>query len=90
MKIKKFNESSNLEPVNISKIDPYGEEDWEDKNKVDYSQSPGICYNCGSQNLDYDDTEIFDNAIGYKYTCNDCNSNGMEVYDLVFVVNEKD
>ena len=87
MKLKKFNESSDLEPIDRSKIDPYNEEDWEDKKK-DYSDSPGVCYNCGSDNLDYGDTEFFDNSIGYEYTCNVCNSDGMEVYDLTFVVNE--
>ena len=40
MKLKKFNESSDLEPIDRSKIDPYNEEDWEDKKK-DYSERKG-------------------------------------------------
>lgn len=87
MKLKKFNESDDPEPIDKTKIDPWGEEDWDDK-KITYSETPGCCYNCGSNNINYDSTEYYDNSIGYEYTCNDCNSSGVEVYDLTFVVNE--
>lgn len=82
--------------VKLDNNDPYNEEKWGDDDDLDiqsgknkYSHLPGVCYNCGSDNLDYGQTEFFDNSIGYEYTCYDCKSIGMEVYDLVFVINEE-
>lgn len=79
MKIRKFNENIH------SDLDPFKEEIWDNSN---YSEMAGICYNCGSENIDYYYTEFYDEQIAYEYFCNDCKKQGQEVYNLVFEVNE--
>ena len=46
---------------------------------------PGKCPKCGSENLDYSDSDILDNGIDYNFTCNECGFSGKECYDLKFV-----
>lgn len=42
----------------------------------------GECIDCKSTNITYLDTEITDNQLGYEYHCDDCDSNGIEWYEL--------
>lgn len=88
--MKKF---ENFKEDLIDKIDnpqdPYNEENWDEEIK-DYTQSPGQCYNCGSQNISYGETETYDESVGYKYHCEECDSDGEELYSLHFIVNEAD
>ena len=44
----------------------------------------GICPKCQSDNLNYFNSETTDNGMYYPYTCNDCEFEGQEHYDLVF------
>lgn len=70
----------------FNELDPYGEENWNDEN---IPNRPGICVNCGSDNIDYQDTEHYDNQVIYEYFCEDCNTTGQEVYNEIFVTNER-
>jgi len=45
----------------------------------------GKCPVCGCTSLDYGDTEFADEQIGYKWTCQACNSCGIEWYQMTFV-----
>lgn len=94
MKIKKFNEQLDTpeqgpEPVDRSKIDPYGEENWND-NPNKYSDEPGVCVHCGSEQLDWRDQNMYGgDTMIYEYTCLDCDQDGQEVYSIEFVRNER-
>jgi len=68
------------------KIDLYGEENW---NEEDIPNEAGICNWCGSNNIEYGDIEHYDNQVCYEYSCNDCDRDGQEVYNEIFVTNEK-
>lgn len=83
MKIKKFNEN-----IDHKDIDPYGEENWGEEEKI-IPNAPGVCHNCGSRNLDYGCSEVFDNQIAYEYDCDDCHFCGYEIYNLVFAGHEE-
>ncbi len=93
MKIKKFNEQLDTpeqgpEPVDRSKIDPYGEENWSD-NPNKYSDRQGVCANCGSENIDWGDQDIFADEMHYEYYCLDCEERGEEIYSIEFLVNQR-
>ena len=44
----------------------------------------GQCPVCNSDNLDYMDSEFYDNDRVYFYICGDCEFEGQEVYAEVF------
>lgn len=51
--------------------------------KSKYSE-PGRCPECGSDNLDWHDSETYDNSMGYRFTCGDCEHEDEEIYNLEF------
>lgn len=86
MKLKRFNEQLDNEHKDI---DPYGEEKWgkDDVPEDRFRNSSGICFNCGSHNIMYCDSELYDTQMEYEYTCQDCEQDGVEVYELNFLMN---
>jgi len=46
--------------------------------------SQGICPKCGSDNLEYGPVEPEDESIYYPYTCQNCDFDGNEYYDVNF------
>jgi DNA-directed RNA polymerase subunit M/transcription elongation factor TFIIS len=44
----------------------------------------GICPKCGSEDLCYGDTELEGESMGYKFTCNDCENDFIEWYNLEY------
>jgi hypothetical protein len=55
------------------------------KRKLDYTQGPGACPNCGSEDLEYDGSKTYDNSIGYPFTCNNCEWEDEEYCNIEFV-----
>lgn len=49
---------------------------------------PGICRVCGSNDIDYGDMDIDGDSVAYDWTCEECNSDGIEYYSLTFVSND--
>lgn len=49
------------------------------------SNNIGKCVNCNSINIDYENCEMVDDMISYEYSCNDCESNGKEWYEITYV-----
>jgi len=47
-------------------------------------QKQGYCPQCGSNNLDYGDTKLEGESLGYKFACNECDYEGVEWYDLKY------
>jgi len=48
-------------------------------------QQQGRCPKCGGEDLDYGSTRIEAEAgLGYEFTCNDCETQGVEWYDLKY------
>ena len=45
----------------------------------------GKCPKCESENLEWGNTEIDGQSLGYEFECNDCGCQGTEWYDLVYV-----
>lgn len=45
----------------------------------------GYCPNCGKNNLNYSPLEIDGLSLCYPFTCEDCNFEGEEWYNLEFV-----
>ena len=45
----------------------------------------GICPKCGSHNLEHGTAEHIDNGMNYPYTCESCNFDGSEWYELTFL-----
>lgn len=48
------------------------------------AQSAGICPVCGSNDLEYGDSDIQDESYIYDWTCPACGNSGKECYTLVF------
>ncbi|GFH41418.1 hypothetical protein [Pseudolactococcus insecticola] len=48
------------------------------------------CPACGSENVEYGSIEFNGEGATYEVSCEDCNINFMEWYDLVFAGNEID
>jgi hypothetical protein len=46
---------------------------------------PNVCPKCGSENLNYGDTELCGNELGYEFECEDCGCQGTEWYKLSFI-----
>lgn len=44
----------------------------------------GLCPNCNSIELDYQSVEWGDNYVYYPFTCQKCNAECQEFYDLVY------
>ena len=44
----------------------------------------GVCPICGSDNIEYGDTCIEFQSLGYEVTCNDCGAESIEWFDLVY------
>ena len=44
----------------------------------------GVCPKCKSENLAWDSVEV-DEAVLYPYTCEDCDFEGYEIYELTFL-----
>ena len=47
-------------------------------------QIDGRCPECGWMNLDYGDTVIEAQSLGYEFECMDCHAKGTEWYNLDF------
>jgi predicted nucleic-acid-binding Zn-ribbon protein len=45
----------------------------------------GKCPKCGSENLEWGNTEIDGEGLGYEFECNDCGCQGTEWYNLTYV-----
>ena len=83
----------------FEQFDPYNEEIWDEK--IDYSQEQGVCFNCGSGYLDYEDNSVIkNNEEVWEYTCDECGSIGQERWiltkgnwnsrhEIQFLINEK-
>lgn len=52
-----------------------------------FNKEQGICYKCGSKDIDYIDTYV-DGSVSYEYECNNCGASGAEWYELVFSENK--
>ena len=44
----------------------------------------GRCPKCGSGKLDWTDTEHYDDSVGYLFTCEECEHEDEEFYNLEF------
>ena len=44
----------------------------------------GQCPKCGSINLEYGNTELEGESLGYEFECRDCGTEGTEWYDLEY------
>lgn len=44
----------------------------------------GKCPECGSDDITYGDSELIDDSMGYRATCNKCLTEFTEWYDLVY------
>jgi len=92
VRIRRFNEQLDdvdQGPIDRNNIDPYGEEDWSEKDLVgDFSHEKGTCVHCGSNNIEFGDQELKEDWLIYPYFCEDCNLNGKEVYSITFVINQ--
>lgn len=49
---------------------------------------PGICPNCGSDDLSYEKPITYTDVIEYPYHCNNCGADGTERYNLDFAESE--
>ena len=49
---------------------------------------PGICPNCGSDDLSYEKPITYTDVIEYPYHCNNCGADGAERYNLDFAESE--
>ena len=45
----------------------------------------GRCPKCGSENLDYVGDFKEGDKLGYKFYCEDCESSGVEWYEVVYL-----
>lgn len=44
----------------------------------------GKCPKCGSSNLEYGNTELEGESLGYEFECNECGCDGIEWYELIY------
>ena len=51
---------------------------------TDIEIEEGICPNCGSDGLEYSDTEFDDYSVSEPYKCLDCDFEGVELYTIEF------
>lgn len=49
------------------------------------SDLQNTCPKCGSHDLEYEDTNICGDELGYEFTCSDCGCEGTEWYRLSFI-----
>lgn len=54
------------------------------KKKEKLIQEQGACPRCGSHNMDYGDTDLDGESMGYDFTCKDCGTYGKEWYDMTY------
>lgn len=47
-------------------------------------QAQGHCPKCNSTNLNYMESNLEGDSIGYDFDCNDCQYEGVEWYDLKY------
>ena len=50
----------------------------------------GACPKCGSENIEYGDTNISGDCLGYEFECQDCGCQATEWYDLTYVETVED
>ena len=85
-RVKKENKSTcekcGKEVCECSKI----EESKKLQEKLGYE--PGICPNCGSDDLSYEKPITYTDVIEYPYHCNNCGADGTERYNLDFAESE--
>jgi hypothetical protein len=53
-------------------------------NDADRKHEPGICPNCGSDDLDYDGFTVEDGSCLYRWRCDGCGTSDKERYALTF------
>ena len=56
----------------------------ETKEKVEFDGERGVCPYCGSENVDYDASELEGESLYFPAICNDCNNDFNEYYKLEF------
>jgi len=49
----------------------------------------GKCVWCGSEDIEYGESVIGGDQLGYKISCNECNRKSVEWYKLVYVGSTK-
>ena len=47
-------------------------------------EKEGACPACNSRNIIYSGSEVHDDSIAYEMDCQDCKTESLEWYDLVF------
>ena len=45
----------------------------------------GHCANCGSEHINYEDSELHDDMMAYNYTCQSCEETGKEWFKLEYI-----
>jgi len=48
-------------------------------------QTQAVCPKCGSENLNYGDSEPIDEEYVYEFTCDNCGFEGKEWYKMTFL-----
>ena len=46
----------------------------------------GVCPNCGSENINWHDSDLQDGFIVYEATCDDCDTEFQEEYRLSYAI----
>jgi hypothetical protein len=73
-------------------LDEYGNEYRNEEGQIEYIEGKpfgqGLCANCGSEDIDYQRSNLVDESIGYEYECNSCGHFGEEWYNLVYDVTD--
>lgn len=56
--------------------------------KEEYNKE-GVCYNCGSDDIEYMGSDSDWGVTVNQYLCNECGADGQEVWEVVFLANER-
>ena len=49
------------------------------------SNKVGLCANCGSEHIEYGDSNLHEEMLAYDYTCETCGETGKEWYKLEYI-----
>jgi len=58
------------------------------KKYIPIAFEPGTCPKCGGRDTTYTSQEIECEELHYRFTCNSCNTESIEIYNLTFVQTE--
>lgn len=73
--------------MRIKRLYEYNDDEFEEEDDTTHENEDGVCFFCGSNNIDYEDLDFGVPITNQNYYCLDCSSTGWFEYEVALKEN---